>query len=86
MTSRVAAFARENMIRAIELAPKLPKHAHRALLHLVDAEHYLEELEKYNFELYNKELMKPSLVVVPLRMRKASASGRYFHNDLSKYL
>jgi hypothetical protein len=74
------------MIRAIELAPKLPKHSHRALLHLIDAENYLEDLEKYNFELYNKELMKPSLVIVPLRMRKASVAGRYFHNELSKYL
>lgn len=81
----VASYARENLIRAIELQDKLPKNAHRALLQLVEAEYYLEELERHNFQVFHEGMNKPSRVVMPLRIRKAAASGKYNHHPLSYY-
>ena len=82
---RVASFARENLIRTLELADKLPPQAHRAVLPLVEAEYYLETLEKYNFELFESAVQKVSYVTLPLRIRKAAASGKFTNFDLTHY-
>jgi len=82
---RVASFARENLIRTLELADQLPPQAHRAFLPLLEAEYYLETLEKYNFELFEKSVQKVSYITLPLRIRKAAASGRFTHFDLTHY-
>ena len=42
----------------MDLSEKLPKHANLALLHLVEAEYYLERLEKNNFLVFEKELLE----------------------------
>lgn len=69
----------------MELAHELPEQAHRAFLPLVDAELYLEELQRYNFEVFDKKLNSPSLFKLPLRTRKAAASGLFTHYDLKHY-
>ena len=52
---------------------------------LIDAEYYLEELQKYNFEVFDSKMMKPSYIKVPFRMRAASKAGRFTHHDLKYY-
>ena len=82
----MSSFARENLIRTIELAGELPPQAHRAFLHLVDAEYYLEELEKYNFEVFSKHLNSQSYFKLPLRMQRAAKTGKFFTKELKEYI
>lgn len=56
---------------------KLPKHAHRALLLGVDAEHYLNELEKYNFDVFDDHFKTVSYVKTPYKIMKAAKGGYY---------
>lgn len=69
----------------MELADKLPPQAHRAFLPLIEAEYYLEQLQEYNFEVFNKNLNKPSFMAVPYRMALAAPKGRFTHRDLKYY-
>ena len=81
----MASYARENLIRTLELSAELPAQAHRAFLPLIDAELYLEDLQKYNFEVFDKQLNAQSYVHLPLRLQKAAANGKFTHYDLKHY-
>lgn len=81
----MASFARENLIRAIELTDKLPPNANRAFLPLIDAEMYLDDLEKHNFEVFQNKLSRINYFQLPFRLRKAAKSGKISHFDLEHY-
>jgi hypothetical protein len=69
---RFASIARRYLIEARILEHKIPLNAQKALLMVTEAEYYLEQLEKCNFDAFNSSLNRFSRVVVPYRMQKAS--------------
>lgn len=62
----------------MDLAPHLPKNSHLALLHLVEAEHFLERLEAKNFHIFDPEFHKRSYFTVPMRTMKSAKNQTYF--------
>lgn len=77
-----AAHARELLKRAHAIGDTLPKECHRALLHGVEAQYFLENLEAANFDIFDKTLHQQSWVVLPLRIRKAAKNGRFWHTKI----
>lgn len=73
------AFHARGLLRtAQKLSDELPEHSHRAMLHAVEAEWFLENLEKANFNVFDKTLHGNSFFWLPLKIRKAAANGKYF--------
>ena len=74
---RVAAYAKKHLELGREFREKLPKNAHRALLLAVEAEHFLQELEDHNFDIFDSRFRKKSFVKLPYRILKAAKSDSY---------
>lgn len=51
----------------------------------MEAEYVFEELEKYNFDIFDQSFHKNNAWSVPLRMSKANNSNKYFDKDFSEY-
>lgn len=77
MVLEVAAYARECLLRAKKLKDVLPPEAFRALLPLVETELYLERLEKYNFNVFERALNQQPAVVLPPRMFSAARNKAF---------
>lgn len=60
------------MEAAREYTDKLPKHAHRAFLLAIEAEMFLEDLQKYNFDIFNEHFRKRYYLKIPYRMMRAA--------------
>lgn len=60
-----------------ELYKDMPPQAFRAFLHAVDAEYFLENLEKCNFNIFERPLHSPSYMVLPYRVFKAAKNKRF---------
>ena len=73
----VAAHAKKHLEVSRSFKDKLPQHAHRALLFGIDAEDYLNEIEKANFDIFIEDLRRISYVKIPYKILKA-AKGGYF--------
>ena len=52
-------------------------------MHVVEAEDYLDKLEKFNFDVWQRSLNGNSYMRMPLRMRKAAKGNTFFVNDLN---
>lgn len=59
---------------------KLPPQAFRAFLHAVDAEMYLETLEKVNCNIFHRAVNSPSYLILPMRVFRAARKGRFTYN------
>lgn len=71
----LAALARRYLTEASKKSQAMPKRAHLALLQAVPAEHYLERLEKYDFNVFAPKMVRQSQLVVPLRMLRAARNN-----------
>ena len=56
---------------------KLPKHAHRAFLMSVEAEQFLDDLEKYNFDIFDEHFRKKYYLKVPYKMMRAAKTNTF---------
>ena len=74
---RVAAHAKMYLEKGRELAKELPPQAFRAYLHAVDAEYFLENLEKCNFNIFERGLHSPSYLILPSRVFRAAKNQRF---------
>jgi len=68
----IAAHAKMHLEKAQSMQNILPPHAFRAYLHCVEAQYYLEQLEKYNFNVFAGGLNTPAYVTLPYRVFKAA--------------
>lgn len=55
-----------------------PEHTFRAFLRGVEAEYYLESLEKYNFNIFDQNLNNTSPVKLPYRVYNAAKGKRFY--------
>ena len=60
-----------------EMYKEMPPQAFRAYLHAVDAEYFLEELEKANFNIFERSLHTPSYILLPSKVFKAARNQRF---------
>jgi len=60
-----------------EMYKEMPPQAFRAYLHAVDAEYFLENLEKNNFNIFQRALHTPSYVILPYRVFTAARNKRF---------
>ena len=68
----IAAHAKKHLEVARLYQGKLPKHAHRALLFGVEAEIYLNDLEEYNFNIFDEHFRKISYIKIPYKIYRSS--------------
>lgn len=61
----IAAYAKKHLEVGRSYQDKLPKHAHRALLLAVEADMFLTELQKHNFDIFDPAFRKKSFIKVP---------------------
>ena len=76
---RVSAYAKKHLEVGREYKEKLPKNTHRAFLMAVEAEQFLNDLEKYNFDIFNEHFRKKYYLKVPFKMMRAAKSSNYWH-------
>jgi len=73
----VAAYAKKHLEIGRSFIGKLPKHAHRALLLSVEADVYLNDLEKLNFDIFDPHFSRKSFFQTPLKINRAARAGRF---------
>jgi len=73
----VAAYAKKHLEIGRSYIGKLPKNAHRALLLSVEADIYLTELEKVNFNIFDSQFTKKSFFQTPYKINKAAKAERF---------
>ena len=73
----MSAYAKKHLEVGREYKEKLPKNTHRAFLMAVDAEQFLNDLEKYNFDIFNEHFRKKYYLKVPFKMMRAAKSSNY---------
>lgn len=73
----VASYAKKHLEIAQSYKEQVPKVATRALLHGVETEFYLSELERLNFDPFDSEFRKPSLIKLPYKIYKAAKNNTY---------
>lgn len=73
----VAAYAKKHLEVGRSFQDKLPKNAHRALLLAIEAEMFLADLEKHNFDIFDEAFRKKSFVKVPYAIYKGAKNGYY---------
>ncbi|CAD8050868.1 unnamed protein product [Paramecium sonneborni] len=77
----VAAFARTQMIKTFQYQNKIPTQSFRAFLHLIPSEQYLEELEYYNFKIFEKAINQNSYVQLPITLFKNCRKMRFLNKE-----
>jgi NADH dehydrogenase [ubiquinone] 1 alpha subcomplex assembly factor 6 len=81
----VASYAKrafEEAVRIYRAHPEsFPEHSFRALLRGVETEYYLENLEKYNFNLFDQDLNSFSPVKLPYRVYNAAKARQFSVTD-----
>jgi hypothetical protein len=55
----------------------LPKNTHRALLLAIEADNFLNLLEKHNFDIFDEAFRKKSFIKLPYAMYRAAKKGYY---------
>ena len=73
----IAAYAKKHLEVGRSLQSKLPKNSHRAFILAVEADHFLTELEKHNFDVFDPAMRKKSMLTVPWAMYRAVKKGTY---------
>ncbi|KRX03566.1 Terpenoid synthase [Pseudocohnilembus persalinus] len=76
----VAAFAKKCLEEAKQYNSALPPQAFRAMLHAVEAEYYLEYLEKVNFNVFDRGINSSSYIQLPYRVFVAAKSQQFYTN------
>jgi NADH dehydrogenase [ubiquinone] 1 alpha subcomplex assembly factor 6 len=71
----MAAFARETLRQAQPIA--MPGRSYTTLLTGVETQYFLEQLQKYDFNVFQKGLHRPSLWTLPTRMRSLNKKGLF---------
>lgn len=62
----VAGWAKNHLEKGRSYKDKLPKEAHWALLLSIEADHFLKELEEYNFDIFDEHFTStPSYIKIP---------------------
>lgn len=85
---RVSAYAKKHLEVGREYRDKLPKNAHRAFLLAIEAEQFLNDLEKHNFDIFDEHFRKKYYLKVPYKMMRAAKKDQYWfsphhHHHLS---
>jgi hypothetical protein len=74
----VSAYAKKHLELARSYQSKnLPKNTHRAFLLAVEADNYLQSLEKHNFDIFDSAFRKRSVIKLPWAMYTAAKKGVY---------
>lgn len=73
----IAAYAKKHLEIGRQHKDKLPKNTHRALLVAIEAEIFLDELEKHNFDIFDSEFRKKSYFKIPYEIYKGAKNGYY---------
>ena len=74
----VAAYAKKHLEMGRSFQSKsLPKNTHRALLMALEADIFLQELEKNNFDIFDPVFRKKSFIKVPYSIYKGAKKGYY---------
>lgn len=73
----VAAYAKKHLEVGRSYNGKLPKNSHLALLLAIDADSFLKELEKHNFDIFDEAFRKKRVFKMPYSMYQARRKG-YF--------
>ena len=73
MVLEIAAYARKHLQIARQIFNDqtdnpFPKHTHRAFLLAQECEYFLELLQKHNFNVFEEDFRKNSVVKVPYAM------------------
>jgi NADH dehydrogenase [ubiquinone] 1 alpha subcomplex assembly factor 6 len=62
----IAAYAKKHLEVGRSYQEKgLPEHCHRAFLLTVEADHFLKQLEKLNFDIFDPAIRKKSQIKIP---------------------
>ena len=62
----IAGWALQHLEKGRSYKDKLPKEAHRALLLAIEADHFLKDLETYNFDIFDEHFTStPSYIKIP---------------------
>lgn len=62
------------------MQPGLPENSFRAFLHCLEMEHFLEILEKHNFNVFDREVQSQHYKPVARKMSKAARQHRFLLN------
>jgi len=73
----VAAHAKKHLELARSFQKDLPPNAFRAFLQCVEAEYFLENLEKVNFDIFNRSLHAPAYTIIPYRIFMAARNHTF---------
>ena len=73
----VSAYAKKHLEVGRSLQSKVPKNTHKALLLAIEADYFLTELEKHNFDIFDEAFRKKSFVKLPYAMYKGAKNGYY---------
>jgi hypothetical protein len=73
----VAAYAKKHLEMGRSFQDKVPKNTHKALLLAIEAEMFLDELEKQNFDIFDEAFRKKSFIKVPYAIYKGAKNGYY---------
>lgn len=81
----VASYAKRAYEQAVSIyrqhPASFPEHSFRAFLRGVETEYYLENLEKYNFNLFDQNLNSFSPVKLPYRVYNAAKAKQFSTSD-----
>lgn len=73
----VAAYAKKHLEIAQSYRGKLPKNSHYAFLPAIEAEQFLGDLEKHNFDIWEDHFRKKSRFQLPYRVWRAASGGHF---------
>ena len=74
----IASYAKKHLEIGRSYQDKaLPKHTHRAFLLAIEAEMFLADLEKHNFDVFDSEMRKKSFFKVPWAIYNGAKKGIY---------
>lgn len=73
----VSAYAKKHLELGRSYSSNLPKNSHLALLLAIEADTFLTELEKHNFDIFDEAFRKKSFFKMPMKMYKAAKNGTF---------
>jgi hypothetical protein len=77
VTLEIAAYAKKHLEFSRKYADKLPKNSHFAFLQAIEAEIFLDDLEKHNFDIFEDHFRQVSKFRTPYKMYRAAKAGRF---------
>ncbi|KAL4470689.1 hypothetical protein ABPG72_001800 [Tetrahymena utriculariae] len=77
----VASYAKKSLDESKQYQKDLPPQAFRAFLHAVEAEQYLIDLEKSNFNVFDRSLNANSYIQLPLQVFQAAKNKQFLYHN-----